>query len=323
MVPPSQPSGGILVIPAPPRWSVLGAEEEDQVISDPSVQHSQEYYCTRAPSGMAFLWATSWACQPPIAWSRNTQATTRLASLGFERTVPQTANRAGRLAAPTRRRDLIICCHGTPDWVLRGRFKLDNLPAGRVDLLARCVSSAIFLSHGVRRDTRVWLALQNHNVTVCLDGAAVRGLHPDERSVAAAMRRTLAVAHGAASRAHSDDGWTFHAGGLAARLDDLLRADDLGGPTPPRPLVQVHEEGASGLTDTLRGYDRVQGSMVNAVFVFGDQLGFSAEEDAEIARCGGVRATVGPLPLLTSHCIVLAHHACDTAAALSDAEGYD
>eukprot|EP00962_Isochrysis_galbana_P057212 scaffold29487_cov131-Isochrysis_galbana.AAC.2 len=43
MVPPSQPSGGILVIPAPPRMSLPGAEEEDQVISDPSVLAALEH----------------------------------------------------------------------------------------------------------------------------------------------------------------------------------------------------------------------------------------------------------------------------------------
>jgi tRNA (pseudouridine54-N1)-methyltransferase len=249
-----------------------------------------------------------------MAWSHNTQAATRLGSLGFERAVPQAASRGAPPTAPLGRRDLIICCHATSHSVLRGRFKLDNLPAGRVDLLARCASSAIFLSHGVRRDTRIWLALQDHNVSVCLDGATVRGLHPDERTVAAAMKRTLAVAHGAASRADPDDGWSFHAGGLAERLYDLR--NDVGSRTPPRPLIQLHPEGASGLTETLRGHSHAaQGSMVDAVLVFGDQLGFSAEDDAEIERCGGVRATVGPLPLLTSHCIVLAHHACDTATA--------
>eukprot|EP00962_Isochrysis_galbana_P054025 scaffold25535_cov143-Isochrysis_galbana.AAC.2 len=41
-VPPSQPSG-FLVIPAPPRSSSPGAEEEDQVITDPSVLAALEH----------------------------------------------------------------------------------------------------------------------------------------------------------------------------------------------------------------------------------------------------------------------------------------
>ena len=54
----------------------------------------------------------------------------------------------------------------------------------------------------------------------------------------------------------------------------------------------------------------------------------TAEEDALIAELGGRRVTCSPRGLLTSHCIVLCHHALDTvgearAAARARAEGHD
>ena len=115
---------------------------------------------------------------------------------GFSKVVPVSAL---PLTAALREepRDMVVVCHG-PEYLARGAFKLNNLPKGRVDVLARCVSSAIFLSHGVREQTRIWLQLQEAGVTLCLDGGAVKGMHPDERSLAAAMKRTLSVAHGGA-----------------------------------------------------------------------------------------------------------------------------
>jgi len=266
---------------------------------------------------LAILLISSWACVPPPSFSRRSaQAAARLASLGFERAVPEAA------AAPSGRRDLIVCCHDTPESVVRGRFRLDNLPNGRVDLLARCATAAIFLSHGIRENTRLWLVLQDHGVSLCLDGATARGLHPDERTMAAAAQRTLAVAHGAVPRANSDDGWSFHAGGLVKRLSELVGDGDAPLSGKRRPLIQMHEKGEASLAATLRGFydlgDAKGGLRTDldrgAILVLGDQLGFTPEEDAEVARRGGVRATAGPRPLLTSHCIVLAHHACDTVA---------
>lgn len=225
-------------------------------------------------------------------------------------------------------RDLVVVCHG-PEELARGAFKLNNLPKGRVDVLARCVSSAIFLSHGVREQTRIWLQLQEAGVTLCLDGGAVKGMHPDERSLAAAMKRTLSVAHGGATpRDDVNNGWSTRRGSLGALLAELQQQ-------APRPLLQLHEQGSMSLEEAVAeeeeeeeaelrprrsgeaeaaGDAREGGSSCpGAILVFGDQLGYTAEEDALIAHLGGRRVTCSPRGLLTSHCIVLCHHSLDTA----------
>ena len=112
--------------------------------------------------------------------------------------------------------------------------------------------------------------------------ATLAGMHPDERTLAAAMKRTLAVAHGAKPRADVDNGWSAHRGGLAALLGGLLDQ------TAPRPLIQLHEQGADELEEVLRAERRPAqaaeagrgdahedgaSSPPGAVLVFGDQLG--------------------------------------------------
>jgi len=242
------------------------------------------------------------ACAPSCG-----RAADRLASRGFERVVP-----ALHKEHSSGTRDLILLCHRTPEKVAMGQFKLDNLPDGRVDLLARCASAAIFLSHGVRRNTRLWLTLQDQGVALCLDGGAARGMHPDERTLAAALKRTLAVEHGAMRRTDTDNGWTFHQGGLDVRLRELLP------PGRMRPLIQLHEEGETTLQEAVQlasdgaaGKDASDSDPVGVVLVIGDQLGYTAEEEALLAHQGGRRARCSPKGLLTSHCIVLAHHALD------------
>ena len=70
-------------------------------------------------------------------------------------------------------------------------FSLDDLPAaGRVDLLARCVTASFLVSHGRREDVRVHLVLGDE-FTVRFEGRELRGLHPDERSTAALIRTAL------------------------------------------------------------------------------------------------------------------------------------
>tara|TARA_B110001452_G_scaffold214896_1_gene185920 strand:- start:1290 stop:2246 length:957 start_codon:yes stop_codon:yes gene_type:complete len=282
------------------------------------------------------------ACAPPSAsWSRNSRSSARLASKGFDRAAPSSV-RAD--AAP---RDIVVLCHTIPAAVAQGAFKLDNLPFGRVDLLARCASSAVFLSHGVRSNTRLWLQLLEYDVALCLDGGAVRGMHPDERTLAAAMRRTLAVAHGAKPRADTNNGWSLHRGGLEARLSELLQqgAPDGGADSAVarRPLFQLHEQADATLDQLLRadaeeahaggdgeagggdgdgggggdgdGGGSGGGDAPGVVLVMGDQLGYGDEDEAAIARLGGRRAACSPRGLLTSHCIVLCHHALDEAEA--------
>ena len=80
--------------------------------------------------------------------------------------------------------------------VSTGDFKLDDIPggAGRLDILVRCVNSAFFLSHNLRKDVEIYLVMEGGEdapKTVIFKGADLRYLNPDERSTASLIRNAL------------------------------------------------------------------------------------------------------------------------------------
>ena len=314
------------------------------------------------------------------ARERSAQAASKAQALAPQ-AFNQTRARSERPAPPEDRREIVVLCHGAPDAVARGAFELNNLPEGRVDLLARCASSALFYSHGVRRGVRLWLVLSGHGRTLCCDGGAARGLRPDERSLAVAMRRAIkaadhaarqrtaaatgaagpvvetavreaapgAAAEAASLPAASHDGWSVVDGdtleGLLRRLRGERALEGCGETAAsvpalrPLPLLQLHEEGEplpAVLERLLQPQQRPPDEQMQAqphqqaedqarehvppheqpqgcVLVAGDHLGYTPDDEAALQRLGAVRCSLGHVPLLTSHCIVLSHHWLDAA----------
>ena len=229
--------------------------------------------------------------------------------------------------------------------------------------------------------------LTDHNLTVSVDGGKAKGLHPDERAMASAIKRALQehVAREAGScdakpdgvRAKRPrrpsaraavvtrgmpDGWSVRrdeglrsllaslgiegsgiAGGrLRAQLEgdvpaaveprgDFAAAQGVGAAAaaaeaeaaaPVRFLV-MHEQGEPLSAQLLAEItprpigNAAAAAAAASVLVLGDHIGFTEEEEACMEELGGVRARVSPLPLLASHCIILAHAALDCAAAES------
>lgn len=75
-------------------------------------------------------------------------------------------------------------------------FPLNDLcgAAGRWDGLARCINTALLLSHKIRKDTNIHLILlggKDPPKILSVSGHDVRYLNPDERSTAALMKKAL------------------------------------------------------------------------------------------------------------------------------------
>jgi tRNA pseudouridine-54 N-methylase len=74
-------------------------------------------------------------------------------------------------------------------------FLLEDLAGGtgRLDVLLRCVNSALMLSHGLRRDTQIFLLLLGGATPRCIRfvGPEARNLNPDERSTASLVKKAL------------------------------------------------------------------------------------------------------------------------------------
>lgn len=90
-------------------------------------------------------------------------------------------------------RDIVIIGHKAKT---DGDFSLNDLPgsAGRMDILCRCVSSALFLSFGMRRDVNVHLLLLGEpdpGKIIRFEGLHLRYLNPDERSSGSLIQKAL------------------------------------------------------------------------------------------------------------------------------------
>lgn len=218
--------------------------------------------------------------------------------------------------------DFVVLCH-IGEAAALGDFDLNNLPEGRVDLLARCVSAALFVSHGVRAGCRIWLLLRDAGIGISCDGACARGLHPDERTIASHLRRAL--------RSEAAAGWGVQRGEtLDGRLRALLGGGCNGDDAPvestaacgsgqPGGLIVLHELGAP-LTPQLLS-EACPHAGGPRVLVLGDHRGFTSADEACFDALGGVRASCSPVPLLASHCIVLAHAIVDAAACAAGGAG--
>ena len=176
-------------------------------------------------------------------------------------------------------------------------FSLNDLPgtAGRMDILCRCVNAALFLSHDLRRDVRVFLVLKGEPSPpklIRIEGSAVRYLSPDERSAASLIKKALEKS--------VQDFWTESTPGVSIRkgdLDELLKEID-------KKIIYLREDGED---IRAKKFDE----HFDILFVLGDHLGLTGDEEKIIEGYDPEIVSVGPLSLHADHCIVLLHNEMD------------
>lgn len=193
-------------------------------------------------------------------------------------------------------RAFLVLSHTGP---LAGDFSLSDLPggAGRLDVLCRCATEAFLLSHGIRKDVRLFLAIRGRLV-VAMDGAHLRHLNPDERSTAALLRRALTRAQGLPGGQVAKS-----TPGISVRwesLGELLARLQAEGWTPV-----VLEEGGAWLRDAPLPDD--------PLFILSDHQNFATGEWEQLA--GLPKVSVGPRSLHGHQCITLVHNELDVREA--------
>jgi tRNA (pseudouridine54-N1)-methyltransferase len=176
-----------------------------------------------------------------------------------------------------------------------GDFSLDDMPgsAGRIDILARCVTAAFVTSFDIRRDTQVRLVLLGEPdppKIIRFEGSELKYLNPDERSAGALIRKALQVKLGTEQRRSTKGVYVERAG-----LAEALRHCD------ESALFYLHEHGKD-----VRDVDLHAN---NAAFILGDHLGLFEEEEEQLSQAQRIR--VGPIKLHTDQCITLVHNELD------------
>ncbi len=175
-------------------------------------------------------------------------------------------------------------------------FSLNDLPgaAGRMDILCRCVNAALFLSHDLRRDVRVYLVLKGGASPrlVRFDGSTVSYLSPDERSAASLIKKAL--------EKQAQGFWTESTPGVSIKIGDF--GDLLG--EMNKKITYLKED---GIDIRLKPLDA--GS--DCLFVVGDHMGLTDDEEKMIEAHEHEIISLGPLSLHADHCIVLLHNEMD------------
>jgi len=191
-------------------------------------------------------------------------------------------------------RQFIVLGHDSPT---TPEFSLSDLAggAGRLDVLCRCVNAGLFLSHGIREDTRVHLVL-NDEYTIRFDGSTAKRLYPNERAVASRIKGALestadAIGH---QPAEVSPGVELYRMGFESTLDSVARDGT---------LVELHEDG-----DPLVEAE----PPTDPVFVLSDHQEFTESEAAVLADTAERRLSVGPEILHADQTMTVVHNWVDT-----------
>jgi len=180
----------------------------------------------------------------------------------------------------------------TPD------FDLLDLPGsgGRMDEVCRCVSSALFLAGRLRQDSSIHCCLQgpaSPPKVLSFFGSTIRGLRPDEVSIAKMIRGALAK-------------------GLGLTLGQEVKVQE--GIVVAKRAFEAQLRALNGQLLYLhpKGEDIRSAQLGPApVFILGDQIGLPRKEELFLERLGAKRISVGPQLYHASHVITLCHNELD------------
>ena len=186
--------------------------------------------------------------------------------------------------------------------VTTGDFKLDDIAggAGRLDILVRCVNSAFFLSHNLRKDVEIYLVMEGGEdppKTVIFKGEDLRYLNPDERSTSSLIRNALIKKVQPGEEIRSSPGVYV----TKMSFEDVLkRLSEKGS------FVYLKEDGVD-----CREYDFPE----NPIFVLGDNHDLTEEEEQLLLSYTPDKICIGPYSLHADHCMIIVQNEFDRRSA--------
>jgi tRNA (pseudouridine54-N1)-methyltransferase len=181
--------------------------------------------------------------------------------------------------------------------ITSGDFKLNDLcgSTGRLDVLLRCINSAFFLSHDMRRDVELFLILQgkpNPPKTIRLVGSELKYLNPDERSTGALIRNALLKKADSREQMSTPGIYVSKRGfeDVLKSLADISR------------IVYLREDGETFNPPPDSG---------DFTFVLGDDKDLTEEEEAVVLKQEPDIISLGTLSYHSDHCILLVNNILD------------
>jgi tRNA (pseudouridine54-N1)-methyltransferase len=202
-------------------------------------------------------------------------------------------------------RQILLLIHRVP---VDGEFTLNDLAGGggRMDEVARTVSTGFTVSNDLRRDTEMTLLFAGNGRhaprRIRIEGGRLRYLNPDERSTAALLKNALVRSRSLDREIESSPGIWVGPIEPIAELERVLRLPG---------AVWLTESGTP-----LRSYAF---SELGVVAVLSDPDDPTEPERGLLERSQVPRLTVGPKALRTSQVVDILHNECDLRLAERDA----
>ena len=163
-----------------------------------------------------------------------------------------------------------------------------------MDVLARAVNTALFVSHGSRTDSTITIHLMGGIIPrrVKFDGSTLRGVHPDERSISGHIRSIMKRPIPPLGQWQEASTGISHSGGSVKDTMEEWQSEGVS--------ICVLDSQGAGL--------RRQGDS-SMGFVLSDHLPFTEEEDALLKGCQ--RVSLGSEWLQGHVCIAIVHYLLD------------
>ena len=197
------------------------------------------------------------------------------------------------------KRNFIVLAHRARS---DGEIHLNDLcgASGRWDGIARSITSSLFLSHDMRRDTSIHILLLGPDdppKLLSIDGSQVKYLNPDERACAALMKKCLkeCLSGQAGTSIRPSPGISI----TRVSLEEVLKSIE-------GPLINLHEDGMviKDANDLPLGGD-------NITFLLSDDMNLTEEEALEVVERSDLTLSIGPKVLHTHMAIIVVHHLLD------------
>ena len=159
-----------------------------------------------------------------------------------------------------------------------------------MDLVARCICNALWISHALRRDSCIHVVAcgsPNPPVVISFYGSTLRGVSPDERNIAAWIKIALASKR-------KNPGIRIRKISFQQLIEELASEGTF--------FYILHEKGTDIACVKLKE---------DSVFVIGDHLGLPRNEEKFVERFEHDKISLGTTSYLTSQCITVLHYELD------------
>ena len=178
-----------------------------------------------------------------------------------------------------------------------GNFKLEDMAggAGRLDILIRCINSAFFLSHSIRKDVEIYLVVlggEDAPKTIRIVGSEVKYLNPDERSTGALIRNALIM--------DVEDREMRSSPGIYVSRDSFY--DVINRLSARSKIVYLRENGVD-----------VQKAEFpeDVTFILSDNQDLTSQEDDTLCSLNPTICSLGPYSYHADHCIIIINNELD------------